>query len=80
VAVRGTARMARMPDGSLLISDPLRGRIVRWSADGKPIGRYGEPGAEEGKFNLPTGLAVDQSGNVYVADTQNNRVVKVQLQ
>jgi sugar lactone lactonase YvrE len=79
VAVRGTARLARMPDGSVLISDPLRGRIIRWSADGKPVGRYGEPGAEEGKFNLPTGLAVDAGGGVYVADTQNNRVVKVQL-
>jgi len=31
-------------------------------------------GASE--FNLPIGIDVDESGNIYVADSANNRVMK----
>jgi sugar lactone lactonase YvrE len=77
---RAPARGTQLPDGSLLISDPLRGRLLRFDKQGKLLARYGEQGSEEGKFQLPTGLTADAQGNVYVADSQNNRVVKVQLQ
>jgi len=33
-------------------------------------------GIGDGQFNNPTGIAVDISGNVYVADTWNNRIQK----
>lgn len=38
-------------------------------------GGPGEPGLSIGFF-LPSGLAVDGSGNLYVADTQNNRILR----
>jgi DNA-binding beta-propeller fold protein YncE len=38
--------------------------------------RLGLPGAEPGQLNLPKGLAVDSSGNVWVVDAGNNRVVE----
>jgi tripartite motif-containing protein 71 len=31
-------------------------------------------GDEDGQFYGPGGIAVDSSGNVYVADTNNNRI------
>jgi DNA-binding beta-propeller fold protein YncE len=79
VAGRGTMRAARMADGSVLVSDPLRGRLFRWDASGKLVGRYGDAGPDSARLNGPVGVAVDRSGNIWVADTQNNRVLKIQL-
>ena len=36
---------------------------------------YGAGGINANSLNLPVGLAVDSSGNLYVADNQNNRVL-----
>jgi Uncharacterized conserved protein len=36
----------------------------------------GGKGTEEGQFDSPTGIAVDASGNVLVADTNNGRIEK----
>jgi tripartite motif-containing protein 71 len=37
---------------------------------------WGSEGAGDGQFNSPGGGDVDTSGNVYVADSGNNRVQK----
>ena len=34
----------------------------------------GNYGSEPGQFSASRGVAVDASGNVYVADTDNNRI------
>ena len=38
--------------------------------------KWGTFGAGNSQFNYPVGIAVDSSGNVYVADTSNNRIQK----
>ena len=45
-------------------------------------GQSGEPGSDNGQgtsasFNRPTGVAVDNFGNVYVADTYNQLIRKI---
>lgn len=40
----------------------------------KVVGTWGKAGTANGQFANASGIAVDGSGNVYVADTDNNRV------
>ncbi|QLH31924.1 MAG: hypothetical protein HWD62_05295 [Cyclobacteriaceae bacterium] len=38
--------------------------------------KWGSSGTGNGQFNLPSGIAVDASNNIYVADQLNNRIQK----
>jgi hypothetical protein len=38
------------------------------------ITKWGSNGTADGQFNVPSGIAVDSSRNVYVADTLSNRI------
>ena len=78
--------VAISPDGSVFISDTNNHRVRRIDHGGNIVtfagsGRaaYGGDGgpATAADLNLPTGLAFDTAGNVYIADSGNNRVRKV---
>jgi len=43
---------------------------------GSPVFSFGSRGQGEKQFDLPVGVHIDDKGNVYVADTQNQRVRK----
>ncbi len=40
------------------------------------LGKFGSRGSGDGQFSDPEAVAVDQSGNVFVADTGNHRIEK----
>lgn len=79
--------MAVKPNGDLLICDTLNQRIrlvaagsgtITTIAGNGSVGASGDGGpATSAQFNGPTGIAVDGSDNVYVADVQNNAIRKI---
>ena len=51
-------------------------RVQKFTSDGTFLTQWGSGGSGPGQFDWPRGIAVDGSGNVYVADTCNHRVQK----
>ena len=76
------------PDGTIYVSDAgdnnrIRkitpdGRVETFAGNGKEAFADG-PGLQAA-FNTPSGLAIDGAGNLYVADTGNNRIRRISTQ
>lgn len=63
--------------GRVYVTDPEGYRVLIFSSTGEPAAALGRYGSEEDAFGLPTGLALGPDGNVWLADTGNNRVVRL---
>jgi sugar lactone lactonase YvrE len=77
--------VARDGYGNLFVSDSLN-HTIRKITQARVVSTFagvpGVPGLMDGagaaaRFNVPKGLAVDTSGNVYVADSGNNVIRKI---
>ncbi len=84
--VNAPAGVALDSQGNLYIADTANNRVRRISPDGQittvagfgPAGFSGDGGhARSALLNRPMGVAVDSGGNLFIADTGNNRVRKV---
>ena len=71
-------------DGALYVSDSGNHRIRAISPSGEvtTFSGLGDPGFTDGvggasRFNVPKGLAIDDDGNLFVADSANHRIRKV---
>ncbi len=70
------------PDGSVYVADTGNSRVVRLDSHGELLATWGsrtpdgQLPPEAGTFLEPWGVAVDNKGNVYVADTWNHRIQK----
>jgi predicted membrane-bound mannosyltransferase/DNA-binding beta-propeller fold protein YncE len=62
-------------DGNVYISDPEAIRILVFSPEGTFLRYWGTFGEGPGNLNLPTGLAADPEGGLWVVDTGNNRML-----
>ena len=66
---------ALSPKGEIYVSDGYgNSKIHKYSPDGKLLLSWGEPGTDQGQFNVPHNIATDAEGWVYVADRENHRV------
>jgi sugar lactone lactonase YvrE len=70
--------------GNLYVADTGNNAIRKVAPDGNvsTLAGGGEPGYLDGvgraaRFNGPVGVAVDREGNVYVADTYNDRIRRI---
>ena len=70
--------------GSVFVADTLNHRICRISANGQVstlagsgLAGYQDGPAPQAQFDAPSGLAVDASGSVYVADTFNHCIRRI---
>ncbi|WP_272477949.1 NHL repeat-containing protein [Baekduia alba] len=75
--------VAFAPDGGIAVADSFDERIGLFAADGTWTGLRGQvsastgfatEGSNPGQYNLPHDAAYDGAGNLWVADTGNNRV------
>jgi sugar lactone lactonase YvrE len=73
--------LALAPDGTLIVADTGNNRIRRIRIHGETStvagdGRagYADGPANQAQFNGPIGVAVDAHGNIYVADSYNDRI------
>ncbi|MFE0177167.1 hypothetical protein ACFWZ2_33165 [Streptomyces sp. NPDC059002] len=86
-ALNAPTRIALDSDGNLYIADSGNNRVRRVDAATQTIttvagdgssGFAGDDGpAVKARLDRPTGVAVDPEGNLYIADTENHRVRRV---
>ncbi len=62
--------------GRLYVTDPEGYRILVFASDGKFLTTWGDFGSDNSTFALVSGIAVDTSGNIYVSDGGNQRLMK----
>jgi DNA-binding beta-propeller fold protein YncE len=69
--------MSLHPDGRLFVADTHYHRVVVFDRDGNQLAAFGELGMGPGQFQLPTDIAFDAEGNIYVGEyTENDRITK----
>jgi sugar lactone lactonase YvrE len=60
------------PDGRVYAADTHYSRVVVFEADGRYVAEFGTRGTGPGQFLMPTDVAVDPQGRVYVGEYGGN--------
>lgn len=61
--------MGMAPDGRLFVADTHYNRVLIFDQEGNLLGKFGEAGRGPGQFEMPTDVAVDRDGYIYVSET-----------
>jgi uncharacterized protein (TIGR03663 family) len=71
--------LAVSPAGQIYITDPSSFRVIEFDASGTFVQAWGDYGDGAGNFGLPSGIAVDSQGRVWVSDPVNDRILHFQI-
>ncbi len=67
--------VAVAPNGELYVSDGYgNARVHRFTAEGKLIQSWGDPGSGPGQFRTVHGIGISPDGRIFVADRENDRI------
>ena len=79
-AFRGTTDITFAPKGRIFISDGYaNARILEYTSTGQKVREWGAAGTGPGQFHLPHSIVVDENNILYVADRENGRIEKFNL-
>jgi len=77
----GTTDLAFAPNGHIFISDGYaNARVLEYTGDGNKVREWGEPGTGPGQFHLLHSIQIDEEGVIYVADRENGRIQRFDLE
>jgi predicted membrane-bound mannosyltransferase/DNA-binding beta-propeller fold protein YncE len=71
--------IAIAPNGNVYVTDPEGYRVIEFNADGSFVRTWGDYGTEYFAFGLPSGIASDKDGNIWVSDAGGNRLMRFRL-
>lgn len=66
------------PKGIVYVVSNLTSKVQGFNPKGEAVVSFGGAGSEDGQFQLPNGLAVDDQGRIYITDTVNGRIAVYQ--
>ncbi len=76
----GATDIAFAPGGRLFLSDGYcNARVLEYTAEGKLVRQWGKPGTGPGEFKLVHGITIDHENVLYVADRENGRIQRFDL-
>jgi hypothetical protein len=76
----GATDITFAPNGRILISDGyVNARVLVYTAQGKRIAEWGTAGSGAGQLHLPHAILVEKGNIVYIADRENGRIEKFDL-
>ena len=66
--------IATLGGSTIFVTDCGTNEVIKLTEDGEVQARFGGIGSEEGQFDDPRGLAVDEEGRIYVGESGNKRI------
>ncbi|MBI5058126.1 MAG: NHL repeat-containing protein [Nitrospirae bacterium] len=72
--IRFPTSMATDNRGRIYLTDRNGSRIIAVGQDGSYLGQLSERGWKEGLLNYPSQICINDQGDFFIADTDNNRV------
>ncbi|MBM4429103.1 MAG: hypothetical protein FJ026_01980, partial [Chloroflexi bacterium] len=62
--------------GNVYVTAPDYHWVSKFDGNGQVLAVWGQFGADLASFNMPSGITVDDLGQIFVIDSANHRVLK----